>query len=252
MIRRRLPSGSRPAKSVKSSTFRLLVGSASPDSIQSRLWSSSCDVFQVDDDVGVEHLAELAHLGVGEGSLRRPAAAEDDDLFDAGVREHVDCVIGGVGLLELLASEREHPRHVGRDVPVPDHDDAVGGEVEDPVGEVGVGVVPGDELGRGMAAREAPRRRSRASGRSTCRRRRSPRGSARAGRRGMTSCPTSTLPKNRKPSRAAVFSYTRMTDLIFGWSGATPARTSPNGVGRRSNMSTSTSTSSCLSRCSAV
>ena len=43
----------------------------------------------------------------------------------------------------------------------------------------------------------------------------------------MTSAPTSTLPKKRNPSRVAVFSYIRITDLIFGWSGATPARTSP-------------------------
>ena len=37
----------------------------------------------------------------------------------------------------------------------------------------------------------------------------------------------------------AVFSYTRVTDLIFGWSGATPERTSPNGVGSASSRSTS-------------
>ena len=30
----------------------------------------------------------------------------------------------------------------------------------------------------------------------------------------------------------------RITDLILGWSGATPPRTRPNGVGRRSNRST--------------
>ena len=34
-------------------------------------------------------------------------------------------------------------------------------------------------------------------------------------------------------------SKTRDTDLIFGWSGATPRRTSPQGVGSRSNKSTS-------------
>ena len=63
--------------------------------------------------------------------------------------------------------------------------------------------------------------------------------------------PTSTLPRKRKRSSAAVRSYTRVTDLIFWWSGATPARTRPNGVGTRSNMSTCTFTSSCDNRCSA-
>ena len=48
----------------------------------------------------------------------------------------------------------------------------------------------------------------------------------------------STLPKNRKPGSFAVFSKTRETALISGWSGATPSRTRPHGVGSRSIMST--------------
>ena len=48
------------------------------------------------------------------------------------------------------------------------------------------------------------------------------------------SSPTATPPKKRKPSLRAVFSYMRVTLLIFGWSGATPKRTRPNGVGSRS------------------
>src|SRR3954454_2218540 len=47
------------------------------------------------------------------------------------------------------------------------------------------------------------------------------------------SAPTATLPKNRKPACAAVFSYMRVTDLIFGWSGATPAH---EPVGRRQRV----------------
>ena len=46
--------------------------------------------------------------------------------------------------------------------------------------------------------------------------------------------PSDTPPKKRNDSCAAVLAYTRMTDLIFGWSGATPARTSPYGVGSAS------------------
>ena len=41
---------------------------------------------RVDDDVGLGQLAELAHLGVGERRLGRPAAAEDDDLLDPRAR----------------------------------------------------------------------------------------------------------------------------------------------------------------------
>ena len=57
---------------------------------------------------------------------------------------------------------------------------------------------------------------------------------------------------NRKLGRPAVLAKTRVTDLIFWWSGATPPRTSPYGVGRRSNTSTSTGVSVRLSRASAA
>ena len=55
----------------------------------------------------------------------------------------------------------------------------------------------------------------------------------------MTVRPTSTLPKKRKPGFCAIRSNARETALMFSWSGATPSRTSPHGVGRRSSMSTS-------------
>ena len=54
-----------------------------------------------------------------------------------------------------------------------------------------------------------------------------------------TCSPSWMPPKKRNLGLAAVFSYTRVTDLILGWSGATPARTSPNGVGSASSTSTS-------------
>src|SRR4051812_20772679 len=104
----------------------------------------------VDVDVGVDHFAELADLGVGEGGLRGAAAAEDEDLLDVAAREGLDCVVRGVGLAELVSGEGQHPRDIGRDVPVADHDDALAGEIEFAIGEVGVGVVPIDELGGWM------------------------------------------------------------------------------------------------------
>jgi hypothetical protein len=51
------------------------------------------------------------------------------------------------------------------------------------------------------------------------------------------------LPKNRNRGSSAVFSNCALIDLIFGWSGATPDRTSPHGVGSISSMSTRTSAS---------
>ena len=53
---------------------------------------------------------------------------------------------------ELLGRERQHARDVEGDVAVPDHDRPLAGEVEREVLEIGVAVVPGDELGRGPGA----------------------------------------------------------------------------------------------------
>ncbi len=105
------------------------------------------DLGRVDDDVGVGELAELAYLRVGERRLRRAAATEDDDLLDPGVGELLDRVVRGIGCMQLAVGEGEHPGDVGGDVAVADHDDALRSQVELVVGEVGVGVVPGDELG---------------------------------------------------------------------------------------------------------
>ena len=60
----------------------------------------------------------------------------------------------------------------------------------------------------------------------------------------VMSPPTSTLANNRNFSWEAIFSNTFATVLIFGWSGATPLRTNPHGVGRRSIMSIINSRSS--------
>jgi hypothetical protein len=60
-------------------------------------------------------------------------------------------VVGDVGARERLRAEREHARHVGRNVAVADHDRAPRREVELELAVIGVAVVPGDELGRGPA-----------------------------------------------------------------------------------------------------
>ena len=65
---------------VKISTLRL-VGHVGLVALEAGLAGGvELDVARVDDDVGVLELAELPDLGVRERGLRRPAAAEDDDL----------------------------------------------------------------------------------------------------------------------------------------------------------------------------
>src|SRR5436305_14152691 len=51
------------------------------------------------------------------------------------------------------------------------------------------------------------------------------------------------LPKKRNRGSSDVFVNCALIDLIFGWSGATPERTRPHGVGSISSMSTATSMS---------
>ncbi len=110
------------------------------------------DLGGVDDHVGVLHLAQLLDLRVGEGRLDRAAAAEHDDLADLLAVEQLDRVVGGVGLAQLVVGQGQHPRDVHRHVAVADHHRPLAGEVELLLAVVGVGVVPADEGGGGMAA----------------------------------------------------------------------------------------------------
>ena len=100
----------------------------------------------VDDDVGFGELPELRQLGRGPRRLDRATPAEHDDLANAGARDRLDRRIGGIRAGELVPREREHPRHVESDVPVPDDHGTFDGKVELKLLEVRVAVVPGDEL----------------------------------------------------------------------------------------------------------
>jgi hypothetical protein len=109
----------------------------------------------VDQHVGALELAHLAQLRVRERGLSRTAAPDDHDLLDARLREDLDRVVRGVGYPELGVVERDHPRHVDRDVAVADYDHPLRTEqVELEVAVVGMAVVPGDELGRGVRSVE--------------------------------------------------------------------------------------------------
>ena len=101
----------------------------------------------VDADVGAGELAHLLQLLRRPGGLRRAAAADDDDLPERRRADRLDRRVGGVGRGELLRRQREHARDVESDVAVPDHDGAIDVQVELELLEIGVAVVPGDELG---------------------------------------------------------------------------------------------------------
>ena len=102
---------------------------------------------RVDEDVRARELAQLAELGRRPRRLDGPAPPEHDDLADARRDDRLDRGVRRVGRRELLPGQREHPRDVEGDVAVPDDDRALVREVELEVLEVGVAVVPGDELG---------------------------------------------------------------------------------------------------------
>jgi hypothetical protein len=89
---------------------------------------------------------ELAQLSAREGRLGGAAAAQHDDLLDVALAQRLERVIGDVRVLQLGGAQRQHPRHVGGDVAVADHDGAPRREVELEVAVVRVAVVPGDEL----------------------------------------------------------------------------------------------------------
>ena len=109
----------------------------------------------IDDHVGVGQLAELQKLRIREGGLGWAAATDDHDLRDAARGQDVERMVRGVGRRELRRREHEHPRDVDRDVAVADHDGALGrAEVDLEVGVVGMAVVPADELGRRVGARQ--------------------------------------------------------------------------------------------------
>src|SRR5262249_55945972 len=108
----------------------------------------------VDEDVRTGELAELLQFGRRPRRLHRPTPPQDEDLPDTGADDRLDRGIGRVGRGQLLTRESEHARDVESDVAVPDHDRTLAREIELEVLEVGVAVVPGDELGRGPRARK--------------------------------------------------------------------------------------------------
>ena len=103
------------------------------------------DVLGVDDDLDVRRVVELLELQRGELRLRRSATSEDVHLDGLVRLEALVDVRRDLGRQQLVTGLREHARDVEGDVADADHGDLVG--LERPgAREVGVAVVPGDEL----------------------------------------------------------------------------------------------------------
>ena len=95
---------------------------------------------------------ELLQLHARELALRRPPATQHHHLADPTLTQRGQGVIRDVGGRQHVGIRDQDTSHVHRHVAVPDDDRPLVRQVEFPVRKVGVAVVPGDELGRGMAA----------------------------------------------------------------------------------------------------
>ena len=105
-------------------------------------------IAEVDDRQGRFEMAELAQFLGSHGDLVRAAAAEDRDGPDRRRVERVERVADDVRSFELAARLRQDPRAIERDIAVADDRRVRAGERRIEVGEIGMAVVPADELGR--------------------------------------------------------------------------------------------------------
>ncbi|SKY16312.1 Uncharacterised protein [Mycobacteroides abscessus subsp. abscessus] len=113
-----------------------------------------CELVRIDDHVDAVDLTQREELTVGVGRLRDPASPEEHHLANVRLAERCEGVIGDVGLGEVVGIGHQNAGDVERDVAVADDDRALAGQIEAEVGEVGMTVVPGDELGRRHRTRQ--------------------------------------------------------------------------------------------------
>jgi hypothetical protein len=144
---RGLPAGTRRAYSRRISTFFRV-----PRSPLGAREGIRLDLVGPGRHVGAWELPELADLRVREGGLSGAAPAEEVHLAHAALAEGGERVVGDVGDGELVGGAAEDAHHVHRDVAHTDHRHALLRQVEPVLAEIGVPVVPGDEVGRRVAA----------------------------------------------------------------------------------------------------
>ena len=141
------------------------------------------EVGDVDDGRRGFEMAELAQFLGSHRDLVRPATAENRDGADRRMVERVERMADDVRPFELVAGLGQDPRAVERDIAVADHRRVGAAERRVEVGEIGMAVIPADELGRADDAGQDLRRECRACGRAARRSQGSPRHKARAIRR---------------------------------------------------------------------
>ena len=143
---RGLPAGSRDANSRRISTFRWTTFDAASSSA-SLTGSSSSSAGSTTTSAPASSPSSPSSVDVHAAwtGPRRPSTT-----ISRMPDETIASIAASVVSVGASSSprQREHPRDVEGDVAVPDDDRALVGEVELEVLEVGVAVVPGDELGR--------------------------------------------------------------------------------------------------------
>ena len=102
----------------------------------------------VDVHVHALQLAELTELSRSERGLQRAPSADHDDVLDAAVRESGKGVVADVCAAQHGRVHGEDASDVECDVAVADHRCGPHREIHRQRREVGVAVVPADELGR--------------------------------------------------------------------------------------------------------
>ena len=113
------------------------------------------EVGGVDDHVDVAErlrVAEFTQFQRGERRLQRAAPADDHDFLHAAGVQRLQRVVGDVGVSQHVGVGDQDARDVQRDVAVADDDGAAAREIGRHLLEVGVRVVPADEVDGGDAA----------------------------------------------------------------------------------------------------
>ncbi len=131
--------GVRRAYSCASRTFIETAGSVSSASSSARdRESSSASASSITTSTPAGH--EGQELGVGVRRLRGTTPTQQHDLADVAAAQSLQCVVGDIGLRQVVGVHRQDARDVERDVAVSDDHRPLAGKVEGAVGVVGMPV----------------------------------------------------------------------------------------------------------------
>src|SRR5690606_15189324 len=104
--------------------------------------------------VRILHLAQLLHLGWGDGRLSGTTPPQHINLPDAASTQRIQRIVGDIGLRELLRGATQDPRHIDSHIPDPDDRHLLGGKVEGQMTKVRMSVIPRHEFRGGVASGE--------------------------------------------------------------------------------------------------